>query len=135
MGILKTRQKERVAGTLLVVGSAGFQQQVTMDGQVRVNTPGLVSAPGSGGFAGYTRLGSAQTSVVISTTAVKSNSLIMIGALIVKGTAPGAQASGSIPGPIIVSTISHGGYFTFAWMGGVGFGENVDIPWKITDQV
>ena len=132
--ITKERGKERVAGVLQVVGSAGFQQYVTMDGTLRVNTPTRATAAGSGGFAGYTRLGSGAASIVISTTSVKSNSLIMLGMPHVKGAAPAAQASGVIPGLLAVTTISHGGYFTMAWMGGISYAQDVDIPWQIVDQ-
>lgn len=84
--------------------------------------------------AGITALASGTASVVISTCAVRSNSIIMLTPVLRGGIGAAVQASGSVPSCLVVNTITHGGFFAAGWAGGVGYGDTTDIAWVIVLQ-
>ena len=76
-------------------------------------------------WAGLTTLNSGDATVVVSTTAVRSNSIIRFGA-----QSTTRQASGTRIG-LEVSTVIDGGSFTFATADGIAFGRDTTIMWEI----
>ena len=84
--------------------------------------------------AGITSLASGTASVVISTSAVRSNSIIMLTSILRGAIGAAVQASGAIAGCLAVGTITHGGFFTADWSGGAGYGDTTDVAWVIILQ-
>ncbi len=76
-------------------------------------------------FSGITVLGSGGATVTVSTTAVKSNSIILFGA-----QAPAAV--NSLTGrPIEVKTIVDSSYFVIGTADGVAMARNTNIGWLL----
>ncbi len=85
------------------------------------------STSASNQWAGRTTLNSGDTTVVVSTALVNSNSVIMYG---IDGNA-GLQSSG-VSHAIEVTSISSGNHFTFATAGGESAERNTVIMWQLT---
>jgi hypothetical protein len=77
-------------------------------------------------FAGRTTLSSGSATAVVSTTAVRSDSLILFGIL---GNAN--LGSGTAIRGIEVKTISPGGFFVFGTQDGVAIPRDTIIHWLI----
>lgn len=77
-------------------------------------------------YAGRTTLNSGSATVVVSTRAINSDSIISHSML---GNAN--VASGTAIRPTEVKTISSGGYFTFGTQDGVGIARDTVIMWEI----
>lgn len=79
----------------------------------------------SGQWAGRTTLGSGATTVVISTTAVRSNCIVNYG---IQASTIAASGVGK---PIQVVSLSHGNYFAFGTADGIGIQQSTTIMWQI----
>jgi len=80
----------------------------------------------AGQWAGRTTLNSGSVTVVISTTNVNSDSLILTGLVGNANVASGTAIHGTE-----VKTISPGGYFTLGTMDGIGIARDTIIMWTI----
>jgi hypothetical protein len=78
--------------------------------------------------AGITALASGTASIVISTSAVRSNSIIMLTSILRGAAVVGSAFS------LHVNTITHGGFFSAGWNGGGAYGATTDIAWVILLQ-
>jgi|SRR3989304_3104065 len=76
-------------------------------------------------FSGITTLGSGGATVTVSTTAVKSNSLILHS---VRGTSNVNSATGKT---IEVKSIVDGSYFSFGTADGVAMARDTSIHWML----
>ncbi len=77
-------------------------------------------------WAGLTTLNSGSTTAVVSTTNVKSNSIITYG---VKAST--VAASGMALRPIEIVSLSSGNYFTFGSADGIAVAQSIQIMWNI----
>jgi len=137
-GYLNVNSTAVFSGPVTFAGSVGFTGlgRVTLSKPMVVNTPMLVAAGSAANqFHGFSAIASGAGSVVISTTAVKSNSLIYL-TPILTGPIEAMQGSGFILGPLCVSSISEGKTFTISWMGTpLSYaGPQVNVAWKIELQ-
>lgn len=124
-----------VSGSFLVTAAGSYSAKQTFNGVIAINTvPALKSSSAAAQFAGRTTVGCGDATAVISTTAVKSNSIILL-TPIPKAALPAIQASGSIPSGLCVNTITEGGFFVVGWIGGVGLTNiQTDVAWMIAAQ-
>ncbi len=76
-------------------------------------------------FAGITTLANATATITVSTTTVKSDSIIRYGVRAAVG------ASGAAGGVVHVSTISPGNFFTLAVQDGQNASRDLNIMWEI----
>lgn len=123
------------SGSFLVTAPGTYSAKQTFNAVVAVNTvPALRAGSAANQFAGRTTVGCGDATAVISTTAVKSNSIILL-TPIPKAALPAIQASGSIPSGLCVNTITEGGFFVVGWIGGVGLTNiQTDVAWMIAAQ-
>ena len=128
-----------VVGSFVATAQASVGQ-LNVSGRLTVNSvPAFKTTSAIGQFAGLTSLASGAATVVISTSAVKSNAIIML-TPIMRGAIPTAavlQSSGSLPHSLMVNTVTEttsGGFFTAGWLSGIGYGATMDVAWTITLQ-
>lgn len=76
-------------------------------------------------WAGRTTLSSGSISQVVSTTAVKSDCLVLFG---VQATTIAASGVGK---SVEVVSLSNGNYFTFGTVDGIAIQQSVTIMWQI----
>lgn len=122
------------SGVITAQGSINFAGGLkTFNAQTRVNTPRLAPAGSANNqWFGRTSIASNAISVVVSTTAIKSNSVVFLTPILTDIAPTGQQASGTIYGALCVSTIRDGAFFTIALLGGVASGSAVfDAAWEI----
>lgn len=87
--------------------------------------PLLAEVGAADSFAGITAMGSASTSVTVSTTVVKSDSIIIPTIQSLTNTSSGF-------GPNIeVRTIVDGGYFILGYSDGKAIDRNINIHWVL----
>lgn len=87
--------------------------------------PLLTQTGGTNAWSGVTAMGSAATSVTVSTTVVKSDSIIIPALQSLTNTSSGF-------GPNIeVRTIVDGGYFILGYSDGKAIARNVNIHWML----
>ncbi len=122
------------ASAPMSVGQIGIAGKMTVS-----SVPAMKSSSAANQFAGLTSLASGAATVVISTSAVKSNAIIML-TPVIRGAIPTAailQSSGSLPHCLMVNTVAEttsGGFFTAGWLSGIGYGATMDVAWTITLQ-
>jgi hypothetical protein len=130
MGLEKFRRRAIFRGSVLVTGS------LQVDGPIIANSgfnfqgqQTIKSTSAAAQFAGMATINSGAATVVISTTAVHSNSLIFTGAPKLSGATAAVTTSLGITS---VVTITDGGFFVLGWAnGGNVAGQTVDVPWMI----
>ena len=122
-----------IAGSLVVTAPVSFGGAISLNAALTVNTPNVVKASSaSNQFFGRTQINSAASTAVISTTAVKSNSCIFLTPILLGAMPTGQQASGTIWGTFLVSTITDGSFFGIAATGGVNIASPaIEICWEI----
>lgn len=76
-------------------------------------------------FSGFTTLASGSATVTVSTTSVKSDSLILMG---LRGTANVNSATGR---PVEVKSIVDSSYFSFGTADGVAMARDTTISWLL----
>lgn len=95
----------------------------------RLQTPMHIRASSANNqFVGATVLGSGSATVVVSTTAVKSNSMFFLGAHSLTDQASGVAAA------FEVRTIVHGGYFVLSNSDGIADARDATIFWMIVNR-
>lgn len=132
MGVYRVRRKASFADGGTFTGSLG------LNGTVQVNTAiaitGPISAPTGSAASqkfGYLRINSGQTSATMSTTALNSGALLIVGAGVLVGA---AVASYNLIGELVVNTIAQaasGGYFQVGFTGSNAYAAALDVPWFI----
>lgn len=90
-------------------------------------TPVVRTSSGANQIAGITTLASGSASVTVSTTAVKSDSLVLFG--IVGNT---NQSSG-VAKPVEVRSLTDSNWFAFAYADGTTVARDVTIRWLLVD--
>ena len=91
-------------------------------GTMNRGLPRTLAASSTGQFAGRTLIASGSTTVVVSTTAVQSDSIISMSIQV---------TSISVVTPMAVRAIADGGIFTMGWATGTAAAEDVTIMWQI----
>lgn len=121
------------AAALEVTRTSTFGGTIQTNSQFRAprftsTGPGQVATTSaSNQFAGRTNITSASATVVISTSIVKSDSIVFLGFQL-----PSNEAVTTSLGPLCVKTISDGGYFTVGWAnGGNVAAAQVAVLWKV----
>lgn len=130
MGLDKFRRKAVFRGTVSIAGS------LQVDGPIIANSgfnfqgqQTIKSTSAAAQFAGMATINSGAATVVISTTAVHSNSLIFVGPPKLSGAVVAGTTS---LGLTSVVTLIDGGFFAIGWAnGGNVAGQTVDVPWMI----
>jgi len=132
VGVYKVRQKAIFKDGASFVGSVGLSGTVQVNSAISITGP--ISAPTGSNVAqkfGYLRINSGQTSATMSTTALNSGALLIVGAGVLVGA---AVASYNLIGELVVNTIAQatsGGYFTVGFTGSNAYAAALDVPWFI----